>query len=82
MRLYSTVVLFFSLACISIVASAQQPTLKDAYNGCFLVGAALNPSQFTEQNAKEAAIVKEQFNSISPENVLKWEVIHPQAGQV
>lgn len=78
MRLYSTVVLFFTLACISIFASAQQPTLKDAYNGCFLVGAALNPSQFTEQNAKEAAIVKEQFNSISPENVLKWEVIHPQ----
>ncbi len=78
MRLYSTVVLFFTLACISIFASAQQPPLKDAYNGCFLVGAALNPSQFTGQNTKEAAIVKEQFNSISPENVLKWEVVHPQ----
>ena len=59
-------------------ASAQQPTLKDAYNGCFLVGAALNPAQFTETDAKEAAIIKAQFNTISPENVLKWERIHPE----
>lgn len=78
MRSYSTAVLSFALACFATFASAQQPTLKDAYNGCFLVGAALNPSQFTEENTKEAAIVKEQFNSISPENVLKWEAIHPQ----
>jgi len=60
-------------------ASAQQPTLKDAYGGCFVVGAALNPSQFTEKNEKEAALVKAQFNSTTPENVLKWEAIHPEA---
>lgn len=55
----------------------QQPTLKDAYQGCFLVGAALAPAQFTGADVKETELVKAQFNSISPENVLKWEVIHP-----
>ena len=28
-------------------SAQQQPTLKDAYKGCFLVGAALNPAQFS-----------------------------------
>lgn len=55
-----------------------QPTLKNAYQGCFLVGAALNPAQFTGQNQAEDAIIKAQFNSISPENVLKWEIVHPR----
>ena len=58
--------------------SCAQPTLKHAFKNVFLIGAALNESQFTGENAKEAALVKEQFNSISPENVLKWEPIHPQ----
>lgn len=78
MRPHFTAVVSFALGCFATFAGAQQPTLKDAYNGCFLVGAALNPAQFTEQDAKEAAIVKAQFNTISPENVLKWEAVHPQ----
>ena len=58
----------------------QQPTLKDAYKGCFLVGAALNPAQFSGEDSREDALVKSQFNTISPENVLKWEVVHPHPG--
>ena len=78
MRQHFTAILFFALACFAISVKAQQPTLKEAYDGCLLVGVALNASQFTEQNTEEAAVVKDQFNSISPENVLKWSVIHPQ----
>ena len=60
-------------------SGAQNPaTLKDAYKGCFMVGAALNAAQFTGQDQAEDAIVRAQFNSISPENVLKWEVVHPR----
>jgi len=74
----STIVLFV-LALDSI---AQNPTnLKDAYKGCFMVGAALNPVQFTGQNQADDAIIKAQFNTISPENGLKWEKIHPQPGR-
>jgi endo-1,4-beta-xylanase len=55
-----------------------QTTLKDAFKNDFLIGVALNESQFTGKNARETALVKAQFNSISPENALKWEAIHPE----
>ncbi|MGA3285780.1 MAG: endo-1,4-beta-xylanase [Verrucomicrobiota bacterium] len=57
-----------------------QPALKDAFKNDFLIGTALNESQFTGENPKETALIKAQFNSISPENVLKWEAVHPQPG--
>src|SRR3977135_2927767 len=56
------------------------PRLKDAFKDDFLVGVAVAPAQFTERDSLSAAIVKAQFNSISPENVLKWEVVHPRPG--
>jgi len=63
-------------------AAEEAPlTLKDAFKGSFLIGAALNPAQFTERDARDAAIVKAQFDSISPENVLKWEGVHPEPGR-
>jgi endo-1,4-beta-xylanase len=62
-------------------SSVSQPSLKNAYEGCFLVGAALNPAQFTGQNQAEDAIIKAQFNTISPENVLKWEIVHPRPNE-
>lgn len=74
------------LSCLVLISVAfgftahaqNQTTLKDAYKGCFLVGAALNQVQFTSQDPVEDAIIKAQFNTISPENVLKWERVHPE----
>ncbi|MGZ4789758.1 MAG: endo-1,4-beta-xylanase [Terriglobales bacterium] len=64
---------------MTLSMSAQTPTsLKDAYRGCFLVGAALNPAEFSGEVPQNAALIKAQFNTISPENVLKWEVVHPK----
>lgn len=64
---------------VSIAAGAQTPTtLKDAYQSSFHVGAAINEAQSTGNDARGAAIVAAQFDSISPENVLKWERIHPR----
>lgn len=71
-----TIALFTATGCVQ-----AQPTLKDAFKNKFLIGAALNPAQFTEQNAAQAALVKQQFNSITPENVMKWALIHPQPEQ-
>jgi endo-1,4-beta-xylanase len=53
-------------------------TLRDAFAGFFRVGAALNDRQFSGLDTKGAALVKAEFNTISPENVLKWEAVHPQ----
>lgn len=75
-----TALLFVYLATAFTDSSAAAPavTLKDAFQGKFLIGAALNPSQFTESNLREAALVKAQFNTITPENVLKWGLVHPE----
>lgn len=56
----------------------NQPSLRDAYKECFMIGAALNVAQFTGRDQAEDAVIKAQFNSISPENVLKWEIVHPR----
>ena len=73
----SLLLLTFSL----LAADQAPPALKDAFKGSFLIGAALNPAEFTERDARDAAIVKAQFDSISPENVLKWERVHPEPGR-
>jgi len=57
------------LGCSRGGSSAAAPdagTLKGAYHGAFLVGAALNESQFTERDARGAALAKAQFNTITP----------------
>lgn len=55
-----------------------QEKLKDAFKGSFMIGAALNRAQFYEEDALGAALVKTHFNTITPENILKWESVHPR----
>ncbi len=64
------------------VAAAQSPTtLKSAFSGDFVIGAAINKAQITGQDERGDAIIESQFNSISPENALKWQSIHPLPGK-
>jgi endo-1,4-beta-xylanase len=57
--------------------NAQPATLKDAFQKDFLIGVALNQSQFEGDSPREAEIAAAQFDTISPENALKWESVHP-----
>jgi len=62
-------------------AAAPAPaTLRAAFHGAFLVGAALNEAQFTGRDSAGAALAAAQFDQISPENALKWESVHPRPG--
>jgi endo-1,4-beta-xylanase len=65
-------------AACALAAQTPAPALKDAFKGAFRIGAALNSGQFTERNITGAALVKRHFNAITPENVLKWERVHPE----
>jgi endo-1,4-beta-xylanase len=72
---------YLSLAfLISGAPLSAQQSLKAAFAADFRIGAALNQAQFSEKNAAAVALVAAQFNSITPENVLKWEVVHPKPG--
>ena len=62
-------------------AQAPSPTLKEAFKNDFLIGAAINRAQFFEEDPRGTPIIKAQFSSVSPENVLKWESVHPAADQ-
>jgi len=54
-----------------------QTTLKAAFKNDFRIGAAINETYASGQNSNAVAIIQAQFDSISPENCLKWESVHP-----
>lgn len=60
-------------------AADKQKTLKDVFKDDFRMGAALNRRQIFEIDARGAEIVRTHFNSITSENILKWELVHPQS---
>jgi endo-1,4-beta-xylanase len=68
-------VLFLSAACAT--ENATGPLLKDVFAKDFLIGAALNYDQIAGKKPNETAIVIKYFNTITPENILKWESVHP-----
>ncbi len=70
------------MLAVAMTATANAPTsLKNAYKGDFFVGAAINAPEITGEDQRLDAIIETQFNSISPENALKWVVVHPQPGK-
>jgi len=76
------VVLLFVVALArSHTRSAQNASLKDVFKSDFLIGAALNRRQFSEEDQRGLPIIKAQFNSITPENQLKWQYVHPLPGK-
>ena len=75
----SGALLFLIATCAA--AKVNVPTLKQAFKGDFVVGAAINEAQITGQDQREDALIESQFNSISPENALKWANVHPQPGK-
>lgn len=56
------------------------PALKQVYEGSFLMGAALNRFQISGELPDDQAVVEKHFNTITPENLLKWERVHPEPG--
>ncbi len=51
--------------------------LKDKFKNDFLIGAAISAVQVDGKDAVAAKLIPRQFNSITPENVMKSAEIHP-----
>jgi endo-1,4-beta-xylanase len=58
----------------------EQFFLKYAYKNHFLIGSAINRWQYSGKDSIGVEIIKRQFNSVTPENDLKWESVHPKKG--
>lgn len=70
-------VLLFLAVAVPFARANVVPALKDAFADDFLIGAALNGNQIYGNTPDETALISSQFNSITPENILKWEGVHP-----
>jgi len=58
-----------------------EASLKAVFANDFRVGAALNVDQVYGRDLRGRAIVNRHFNTISPENLLKWEFAQPERGR-
>ncbi len=56
---------------------AAEPALREVYEKDFLIGVALNTGQVTGRNAKAGDLAGKQFSSLTAENDMKWQLIHP-----
>lgn len=70
-------IFFSALAVAACQFSYAQSTLKDAFKNDFLMGVAVSHSFIENNDTKCLNLISEQFNAVSPEDVLKPENIHP-----
>ena len=67
------------LAALAVVATSPttQPALKSLTPPDLQIGVALNGAQVDGGDPRSLSIATDHFNSITPENLLKWEAVHP-----
>jgi endo-1,4-beta-xylanase len=58
--------------------SIDRDSLKEVFRDDFLIGAALSADQINGRDPDAMTLVQKHCNSITPENVLKWEEVHPE----
>ncbi|SNC61227.1 endo-1,4-beta-xylanase [Hymenobacter gelipurpurascens] len=63
------------LGLLSSQRPASEKTLKEAYKNYFPIGVAVGARQL---KGGEAELIKQQFNSVTPENAMKMGPIHPE----
>jgi endo-1,4-beta-xylanase len=57
------------------------PALKTVFKDHFVIGSALTSQQFNETDNRARPIIAKHFNTITPENHMKWDHIQPVEGQ-
>jgi endo-1,4-beta-xylanase len=75
----SFIIVIIFMLCINIKSFPQpEPSLKNAFKNDFFIGTAVNLFQLSGRDSLGMNIIEKQFNSITPENILKWERVHPK----
>lgn len=69
------------LPCAATALAAEPPSLKSLAPPGLRIGAAINQRLSDGQDPAATATVLRQFSTISPENILKWEKVHPGPGR-
>ena len=61
--------------------TAVPVTLKAQFSEHFKIGTAISRAQIMLELPEQLEVAREQFNSFTPENSMKWERIHPSPDQ-
>lgn len=84
MKLKLLTVLLSAAIAVSAFAQFGPPvdrgpkSLKDAYDGLFTIGVAVNRHNISDP--KQIELIKKEFNSVTAENAMKSGVLHPAEG--
>lgn len=65
----------------AFAAAATATGLKDYYKDHFLIGTALNAATFTDKDMALQELIAREFNAVTAENAMKWEVLRPSLDQ-
>ena len=74
---FSTLFLSSILVKKTHAQNGQIPSLKEVFKSDFLIGTAMNSKQIEEKDAVADALIKQQFSAVTPENIMKAEIIQP-----
>ena len=66
------------LSSMSTQSVLAQKTMREAFDGKFLIGTAINTRQVKSNDPKVINVIKDQFSALVAENCMKAEEIHPK----
>ena len=58
-------------------AAQASGSLKDAFKNDFLIGTAINTRQIEGKDTAADRVIKQQFDAVTPENIMKAEITEP-----
>lgn len=68
-------------SCTSDKALAPGPSLKNTFINDFLIGTALSANQIEEKDSVADELIREQFNVLTAENIMKSLFLQPEWGK-
>lgn len=79
---------FIALLFLMVNCADQKPalpetkevSLKESFADSFLIGAAVNDALISLKDSLGANLIKKEYNTITPENSMKWMYMEPQQG--
>lgn len=69
------------LAITLLSCKKNQPRLKDVFSDDFLIGTCMNATQINGSDPKAKPFIAANFNTVTIENAMKWENVHPKPGK-
>ena len=78
------IIILFFFSCSEKIYNIDKAkinySLSQKFENDFLIGAAINEDQILKKDEKSLLIVQKEYNTITPENSLKWMFIEPNPG--